>query len=132
VAGIKSEWWPGSDWNGGRHQIGISGRLGSESAREVLRRRISSWISEGEHAVIVGDAGFGKSTVLRVFALDLLATGVRFPALTLRWGDRIPILIPFAFWVRLVEQGEVNISLREAMTTWFSKFDVSDGLLSLI
>jgi IS5 family transposase len=32
VAAIKSEWWPGSSWNGGRHQIGIGGRLGSESA----------------------------------------------------------------------------------------------------
>jgi hypothetical protein len=101
-------------------------------SREVLRRRISSWVSEGEHAVIVGDAGFGKSTALRVFALDLLATGAHFPALTLRWGDRIPIVMPFAFWVRLVEQGEGNISLRDAMTTWFRKFDVSDGLLTMI
>jgi hypothetical protein len=32
VAGIKSERWPGSCRNAGRHQIGIPGRLGSESA----------------------------------------------------------------------------------------------------
>jgi hypothetical protein len=31
VAGIKSEWWPASNRNGGRHQIGIPGRLPSES-----------------------------------------------------------------------------------------------------
>jgi hypothetical protein len=35
VAGIKSEWWPASNRNGGRHQIGIPGRLPSESARFV-------------------------------------------------------------------------------------------------
>jgi hypothetical protein len=99
---------------------------------ELLRRRVSSWVAEGDHAVIVGDAGFGKSTTLRVFALDLLGVGARFPALTQRWGDRVPIVMPFAFWVRLVEQGEDNISLRDALTTWFRKFGVSDALSSLI
>jgi len=32
VAEIKSEWWPDSYRNGGRHQIGTPGRLPSESA----------------------------------------------------------------------------------------------------
>ena len=32
VAAIKSEWWPASNRNGGRDQVGISGRLASESA----------------------------------------------------------------------------------------------------
>ena len=32
VAAIKSEWWPASDRNGGRDQVGIGGRLASESA----------------------------------------------------------------------------------------------------
>jgi len=35
VAGIKSEWWPASNRNGGRHQIGIPGRLPSESTKWV-------------------------------------------------------------------------------------------------
>lgn len=100
--------------------------------RDRLRRRVSSWVAEGDYAVIVGDAGFGKSTTLRAFALDLLEMGARFPALTQRWGDRVPIIMPFAFWVRLVEQGEHNISLRDALTTWFRKFGVSDALLNLI
>ena len=34
-AGFKSEWWPTSDRNGGRLQIGIPGRNESESARRA-------------------------------------------------------------------------------------------------
>jgi hypothetical protein len=39
VAGFISEWWPESNRNGGRHQIGIPGRIASEFARKL---RISS------------------------------------------------------------------------------------------
>ena len=33
MAGFISEWWPGSNRNGGRHQIGIPGRIASEFAQ---------------------------------------------------------------------------------------------------
>jgi hypothetical protein len=66
-------------------------------AREVLRRQVSRWVAEDDHTVIVGDAGLGKSTALRVLALDMLADGARFPAVAQRWADRIPIVMPFAF-----------------------------------
>jgi hypothetical protein len=35
VAGFISEWWPASNRNGGRLQIGIGGRIASEFAREI-------------------------------------------------------------------------------------------------
>jgi hypothetical protein len=101
-------------------------------ARELLRRRVSTWVTEGDHTVIAGDAGFGKSTALRVFALDLLEDGNRFPAVAQRWADCIPIVMPFAFWVRIVEKDETNISLPSAVEIWFRKFDISDQLLTLI
>ena len=34
MAGFISEWWPTSNRNGGRHQIGIPGRIESEFASE--------------------------------------------------------------------------------------------------
>jgi hypothetical protein len=39
VAGFISEWWPESNRNGGRHQIGIPGRIASEfaSIRDVAQ-----------------------------------------------------------------------------------------------
>jgi hypothetical protein len=36
VAGFISEWWPESNRNGGRHQIGIPGRIASEFAESPL------------------------------------------------------------------------------------------------
>ena len=89
-------------------------------------------MAEDDHTVIVGDAGLGKSTALRVFALDMLGDGVRFPAVAQRWADCIPIVMPFAFWARLVENNETDASLPSAVKIWFDKFDVSDTLLDLI
>jgi hypothetical protein len=43
VAGFISEWWPGSNRNGGRHQIGIPGRIASEFARTRNVGRRSSF-----------------------------------------------------------------------------------------
>ncbi|MFZ2103869.1 MAG: hypothetical protein WAV18_00570, partial [Roseiarcus sp.] len=37
VAGFISEWWPASNRNGGRHQIGIGGRNASEFAKSRQR-----------------------------------------------------------------------------------------------
>jgi predicted peroxiredoxin len=36
VAGFISEWWPESNRNGGRHQIGIPGRIASEFALRYI------------------------------------------------------------------------------------------------
>ena len=101
-------------------------------SRQLLRRRLSTWIAEGEHTVIAGDAGFGKSTALRAFALDLLEDGSRFPTVAQRWGDYIPIVMPFAFWVRLVTEDENNISLPNAVEIWLRKFDISEQLLVMV
>jgi hypothetical protein len=38
VAGFISEWWPASSRNGGRHHIGIPGRIASEFAA-ITRKR---------------------------------------------------------------------------------------------
>ena len=38
MAGFISEWWPESNRNGGRHQIGIPGRIASEFALAAWRK----------------------------------------------------------------------------------------------
>jgi hypothetical protein len=101
-------------------------------SRALVRRRVSTWVAEGDQTIITGDAGFGKSMALRVFAMDLLGDGSRFPAVAQRWADGIPIVMPFAFWVRVVEKDEINISLPNAVEIWFRKFDISEQLLTLI
>jgi hypothetical protein len=101
-------------------------------SRELVRRRVSSWVAEDDHTVIVGDAGLGKSTSLRAFALDMLDDGKHFPSVAQRWAECIPIVMPFAFWARLVEKDEASVSLPDAVAIWFKKFDVSGVLLTLI
>jgi hypothetical protein len=63
-------------------------------SRELVRRRVSSWVAEDDHTVIVGDAGLGKSTSLRAFALDMLDDGKHFPSVAQRRAECIPIVMP--------------------------------------
>jgi hypothetical protein len=105
---------------------------GRQELPDVQRRRLSAWVSEGDRAVIAGDAGLGKSTALRVFALDLLETGRRFPLVAQRWSDYVPIVMPFAFWVRVVEKGENHVSLPSTIEKWFRQFEVSEALITLV
>jgi flagellar basal body rod protein FlgG len=43
VAGFISEWWPASNRNGGRNEIGIPGRLASEFAQQIGQLTISTF-----------------------------------------------------------------------------------------
>src|SRR4029077_8243195 len=49
--GFISEWWPESNRNGGRHQIGIPGRIASEFAQVFIER---PRIAELREAIIGG------------------------------------------------------------------------------
>ena len=104
----------------------------SAPTHETFRRRLTTWIAEGDRSMLIGDAGFGKSTALRVIALDLLGGGDQFPQLTLRWAYRMPLLLPFPFWVRIVEKDEPDTSLRNTITIWLRKFGASERLIDLV
>jgi hypothetical protein len=58
VAGFISEWWPASNRNGGRNEIGIPGRLASEFAAERLA------------AMNLGDDGLLAAAVLMRIAAN--------------------------------------------------------------
>lgn len=98
----------------------------------AVRRPLANWLTEVEQAAIIAPAGYGKSSFLRALALDLLMEGKLFPDLTKRWGDRIPIILPFASWTRLISKGAEDISLSDAIRAWFRRFQPSDDLLNLI
>ena len=58
VAGFSSEGWPASSRNGGRHQIGIGGRIGSEFAADyaqVLKELSDVHFPDAEKIVLVQD-----------------------------------------------------------------------------
>lgn len=83
--------------------------------QKTIRRRIplGQWLSDTSLTAIFGEAGTGKSTILRAIALDLLGSQALFPEIAPQWGDRLPILVPFSRWVRANIANGAPIGLKE-------------------
>jgi predicted transcriptional regulator len=87
VAGFKSEWWPESNRNGGRLQIGIPGRIASEFAPGSL----------DELARITGKAKSNLSRTLRTmegYGLVSLERGERGRITPKVMHDRVELDLP--------------------------------------
>ncbi|WP_271009435.1 NACHT domain-containing protein [Paucibacter sp. B51] len=69
----------------------------TESVR-ARRLPLDEWFGNAQWLAVLGDAGSGKSTLLRVIALDILQHQLLFPELASRWGQHLPVYIPFARW----------------------------------
>ena len=67
VAEIKSEWWPASNRNGGRDQVGIGGRLASESAPGIFPDYGAPVVREGAEGCELTLARWGMPSP--IFAL---------------------------------------------------------------
>ena len=98
----------------------------------VHRVNVSEWVSNNAFSVILGGPGSGKSTLLRFLALDLLSENPRFAAVTQRWGDRLPIWVPFSIWTSLLnESATASAGIRDAIYHWLQRWD-EGKLLELI
>lgn len=70
--------------------------------RDYVRRTpLPNWLGDGMSLAIVGDAGSGKSMLLRCIALDLLTRQELFIQPARRWGELLPIHISFSRWSRI-------------------------------
>jgi hypothetical protein len=84
------------------------------------------WLGKHSRQVIVGDAGAGKSTLLRVLVLDLLDDEPLWPDLSSRWGERLPVWLPFHFFTqRVADESGANASLSGALKAWFFQNDAA-------
>lgn len=83
------------------------------TAGRMRRLPLAEWLGESQRLIVLGDAGCGKSTLLRVVALDLLHDQQHFPELAARWGQFIPIYIPFAHWASQVSRVGHSIGIKE-------------------
>ena len=88
------------------------------------RRTADQWIGTEPLQVIVGDPGTGKSTLLRYLVLDLLSEEPRWRTVAERWGQRLPVWLPFHFFTqRVVGQTGASASIREALKAWLDQND---------
>jgi len=86
----------------------------------------AAWLGKQTRQVVVGDAGAGKSTLLRFLVLDLLEDEPLWPALSSRWGDRLPVWLPFHFFTqRVAEESGANASLSGAIKAWLDQHDAA-------
>lgn len=83
------------------------------TSSRMRRLPLVEWLSDSDRLVLLGDAGCGKSTLLRVVALDLLHGQAHFPELAERWGQHIPVYVPFARWSSQVARDNNAIGIKE-------------------
>jgi len=87
----------------------------STTTSRMRRLPLNEWIGEAQRLVVLGDAGSGKSTLMRVIALDLLRDQTRFPELAARWGRHLPVYIPFAQWSAQVTRTGGVVGIKEVV-----------------
>ena len=96
-----------------------------------VRRPAIDWLSDSDLSVVLGDPGIGKSTLLRCVLLDLLSTEPRYETCARRWGQYLPVWVPFAMWTRLVSESE-EYSLSDVLETWLHKVSAEENLITLV
>lgn len=84
-----------------------------------------------ERLVLLGGAGLGKSAALRVMVHDLLGEETRFPVLAKRLGQRLPLLLPFAYLSGYFAEKE-SPSIDEAVKSWLQVLGAKDEVLVLL
>ena len=95
-----------------------------EDPQVTDRRSAEQWIGTEPLQVIVGDPGTGKSTLLRYLVLDLLSEEPKWRAVAERWGQRLPVWLPFHFFTqRVVGQTGASASISEALKAWLDQND---------
>ena len=98
----------------------------------LVRRPAIDWLSDSNLSVVLGDPGIGKSTLLRCVLLDLLSAEPRYETCARRWGQYLPVWVPFAMWTRLVGEYETGCSLSNVLTAWLRKVSAEEDLITLV
>jgi hypothetical protein len=88
---------------------------------------IMEWVAREGSRLAIGGPGSGKSTFLRVLALDVLSNSPRFGAAATAFGTHVPVWIPFSRWVRAIanEPGR-EWSVETLVQQWLESLGVND------
>lgn len=102
----------------------LTNRPKVESHQTLERRPAEELISNDLLQVIVGDPGAGKSTVLRYLVLDLLSEEPMWRDVAERWGQRLPVWLPFHFFTQRVDGTTGgSASVGQSVKAWLEQHD---------
>lgn len=111
---LKGDWYTPSSW------------MQPDESDDARGQSVDfhEWLGLSEQQLILGEPGVGKSTALRFLAIDLLADDPQWPNVARRWGDRLPVWLPFHYFTQRVESttGQAA-SVVEAIRAWFQQHD---------
>ena len=83
---------------------------------------IDDILTSNDRNLILGEAGSGKSTLLRYIILDLLNNNPILINSAKKWGNFLPVWIPFAFLTKNIAKDE-NVSIQDSLRLWFKSHD---------
>lgn len=110
--------------------------LDKESLPKPSRIPVEEWLMNNKRSLLIGEAGSGKSTILRCIALDFVSTPSVFGRLVDRLLPRIPILVSFSQWSRITEKlgREVHLSevIKESYRAQFPEADLQTSFIDCL
>lgn len=86
-------------------------------SRAVVRERrlgLEDYLGEHRLFLVLGDAGTGKSTLLRFLALDILSDAPKLAVTRDRYKDLTPVWLPFALWARMSMNQPAPVAIEDA------------------
>ncbi|NTX60376.1 hypothetical protein HUA74_06860 [Myxococcus sp. CA051A] len=111
---------------------------GDASFSNAFRRRevrtkvpLSAGLAMSDRFLLLGGAGYGKSAALRVLTHSLLSDIARLPAVAKAWGQRLPLLLPFAFLTRHFAENSFA-SIESALNAWLKVLGAKSNVLALL
>ncbi len=93
------------------------------STTQEIRIPISEWFSRHDRSVVLGEPGFGKSTLLRVISLQLLTN--RDDLFQTPWGELLPVWVSFGGFSSAI-QSEPSLSLEDYFDRWLHQNGADD------
>ena len=95
---------------------------GAQPLRETVRERhvpLDEYLSTRTQALIVGEAGSGKTSLLRFLALDILSERPVLKVTKERFKSAIPVWLPFALWVRMSVERDAPAPIEDVISEFF-------------
>ena len=94
----------------------------AQTLRSTARQRrlpLDEYLGSRTQALIVGDAGAGKTSLLRFLALDMLSAEPVLNVAKERFKGAIPVWLPFALWARMSAGRDTPAPIEDAVAEFF-------------